>query len=134
MAVPGIPGMRLPPREHRPPVSNPPPRELADSLGDGVHASYGKARFSGPAWAFVAVLVAALIGGNIYFASRRQPEDPTGIAHDVREQLARQTEEIRKLEEALTHRIDGIETKVDRLQDSQDRVRERVSTIENRHQ
>ena len=129
MAVPGIPGMRLPPKDRLPPVSNPPPHEL--SPGD-VHASYGGARFTGPAWVFVALLVAALVAGNVYFASRRPPEDPAGIARAVRDQMAAQSEQMRKLEEALTHRLDGVETKIDRLQDSQDRVRERVSAIENR--
>jgi hypothetical protein len=128
--VPGIPGMRLPPKEHRPPVSNPPPREIADSLTGDVHASYGAARFKGPAWVFLALLVAALIGGNIYFASRRQPEDPTGIAHDVRAELYAQTEEVRKLGASLTDRIDKLDTRLGRIEDSEDRLRQRVKAVE----
>lgn len=125
--VPGIPGMRLPPKETRPPFSNPPPREIVVSE---VRASYGKASFTGPGWAFIALLIFGLLATIVYLASRRQPEDPTGIAHDVRGELSLQTEEMRKLRTSLTDRIDKLDTKVDRLQDSQDRVRERVTTVE----
>lgn len=124
--TPGIPGLPLP-HKHRPAPSNPLPHELGT-----VDASYGRASFRGPAWVFVLLLVAVLIAGNVYFASRRPPEDPSGVVHDVREQMSTQTEAMRKLEQLLTHRLDGLETKVDRLQDSQDRVRERVTALENR--
>lgn len=122
--------MRLPPKQVRPPFSNQPPREAMPS-GE-VSAAYGKAHFTGPAWVFVALLIFGLVGTIVYLATR-QTEDPSGMARDVRNQLASETEAMRELREALTHRLDGLETKVDRLQDSQDRVRERVTTLENRH-
>lgn len=127
-------GMPAPERETRPPMSNPPPedgpplarpRARQSSQRDvsfevdpedrpsvvefqrEVRAKYGKASFSGPAWAFLALLVVGLLGVVIYLLARR-PETPAQSAQCLTKEQFDESMRIR--DERLARRFDTLET------------------------
>lgn len=112
--------MRLPPREQRPPFSNPPPQR--ESLTSEVTASYGQARFTGPGWVFLALLVLASLLTNIYLASKRpEPVLPPGML--TKDQF---DGSMRERDERLNRRLDAMETDISYLRVTTRLVQDRL--------
>jgi len=124
--VPGVPGLRLP--EHRPaPVNPPPPESIRPGQPSGeIVLRKGKASVSIPSVVVIALLT-SMSGAAVAWLNKPPPGDPGPIIKDVRDQMAAQKRDSAIQSDAILKRLDGVETKVDRLQDSQDRLRERVN-------
>jgi hypothetical protein len=76
----------------------------------------------------VALALIASVGGAITsWVSKPNAGDPAQIAKAIRDDMAAQKQEAAVQNAAILKRLDGVETKVDRLQDSQDRLRERFN-------
>lgn len=127
--VPGIPGLKLPP-ERRPEPVNPPPPESIPPLPS---VEVGTVTVARGRWALtmpsvVALALIASVGGfATAWLNKPAPGDPSAIAKAIRDEMAAQKQESATQSAAILKRLDGVETKVDRLQDSQDRLRERVN-------
>jgi len=124
MAPPDLPGI---PTRHarRPEPVNPPPSESIPPAG-AVKLGRGKWAFSMPS--VVALALIASVGGfATAWLNKPAPGDPSAIAKAIRDEMAAQKQESAVQTAAILKRLDGVETKVDRLQDSQDRLRERVN-------
>lgn len=86
----------------------------------------GKASVSIPSVVVIALLT-SMSGAAVAWLNKPPPGDPGPIIKDVRDQMAAQKRDSAIQSDAILKRLDGVETKVDRLQDSQDRLRERVN-------
>ena len=123
--LPGIPTRHAKAVEHRPPPANPPPPESIRPAGEVV-LKRGLASVSIPS-AVVIALLTSVTGFFVAWANKPTPGDPSTIAKTIRDEMAAQKQETATQNAAILKRLDGVETKVDRLQDSQDRLRERVN-------
>jgi len=127
--VPGIPGLKLP--EQRPaPVNPPPPESIRPPMPSvevgTVTVARGRWALSMPS--VVALALIASVGGfATAWLNKPSPGDPSAIAKAIRDEMAAQKQEAAVQNAAILKRLDGVETKVDRLQDSQDRLCERVN-------
>lgn len=125
---PGIPGLAIRPR---PP--NPPPPESLPPSGPAIRdaqvaLAHGKWKLSMTPTAALVLLACVACAGMGYFAARRAPpEDTSGIVRDVRASLSAKAQDDANFQSVMLHRLEGLETQVSRLQDSQDRLRERVN-------
>lgn len=127
---PGIPGLQIRrprPVNPPPPESIPPPAQQVEV--DHVVMSRGRWRLAMSPMAALVLLACVACGavGYLFSYARKPPEDPSGIVADVRNQMAAQKQSEQEFQQALIHRFEGLETQVSRLQDSQDRLRERVN-------
>ena len=92
--------------------------------------SHGKWRLSMTPTAALVVFACVACAAVGYFANAARhpvPEESISLIREVREQMAEQKQAQSDFREALTHRLDTLETQVSRLQDSQDRLRERFN-------
>lgn len=125
MSPPDYPGI---PSTHarRPAPVNPAPPE---SLPPQVALAHGKWRLSMTPTAALVLLacVACAAVGYLASAARRPPDDASRLVQDVRATMATKAEDEANFKRAIIDRLQGIETQVSRLQDSQDRLRERVN-------
>jgi hypothetical protein len=88
-------------------VGDRPSRVEQEEFGRAVHAKYGKASFSGPAWVFLALLGVGLLGVNIYLFARR-PEAPPQSAQCLTKDQFEESMRIR--DERTSRRFDTLET------------------------
>jgi len=88
----------------------------------------GKGKWSMSMPSAVALALIACVGGAVTaWINKPAAEDPTPALKAVRDEMAALRAELTTQNAASVHRLDGLETKVDRLQDSQDRLRERFN-------
>jgi len=123
----------LAPPERRPePVNPPPPESSSPTMAplsvppEHVKLGRGKWQLSVPS-AVAMALIACLGGGITAWINKPNDGDPAAIAKAIRDEMAALRSDIATQNAAIVHRLDGTETKVDRLQDSQDRLRERFN-------
>jgi len=120
-----------PPSERRPAPVNPPPSESMRPPMPSVEA--GTVTLAKGKWAMsmpntVALALIACLGGALTaWISKPNAGDPAEIAKTIRNEMLLLRQDITNAQAAITHRQDGTDTKVDRLQDSQDRLRERFN-------
>lgn len=104
-------------------LGKPPPESIPPGE---VKLGRGKWTLSMPS--VVALALIASVGGfATAWLNKPSPGDPSAIAKAIRDEMAAQKQESAGQTAAILKRLDGVETKVDRLQDSQDRLRERVN-------
>jgi hypothetical protein len=124
-----------PPVQHRPAVANPPPpesirpppRATAVSAPDG-HVTLGKGPWSLSMPSVVALAIIASVGGfATAWINKPNAGDPAEIVKAIRLDMVSLREELTKQNAAIAHRQDATETKVDRVQDATDRLRERFN-------
>lgn len=88
----------------------------------------GKGPFSFSMPSMVAMAIVTTVGGfATSWLTKPSAGDSTQLEARFKSELAVLSQENRNLNAALMQRVSGIETKVDRLQDSQDRMRERFA-------
>ena len=128
--VPGIPGLRLPP-ERRPEPTNPPPPESEPPAFPVVErgtVSVGHGKWAMTMPSVVALALIASVGGfATAWLNKPNAGDPAQIAKAIRDEMAKMKEDRAIVDAVIIKRLDGAETKLDRLQDSQDRLRERFN-------
>jgi hypothetical protein len=106
-----------------------PGAEAVDSKVDvqgEVKVGKGPFNFSMPS--MVAIAIVTTVGGfATSWLTKPSPGDPAQLATQIESKMAVLRQENATQSAALIGRLSGIETKVDRLQDSQDRMRERFN-------
>lgn len=120
-----------PPAERRPEPVNPPPPESMrppmPSVETGV-VTVGKGKWSMSMPSAVALAMIACVGGAFTaWINKPNAGDPAEIAKAIRDEAAKSAAERAITDAAILKRLDTAETKLDRLQDSQDRLRERFN-------
>jgi len=124
-----------PPAERRPePVNPPPPESMRPTIADRAseppagQVVLGKGKWSLSMPSVVALALIASVGGfATAWLNKPNAGDPAEIAKAIRDEAAKAKEERAVVDAAILKRLDGAETKLDRLQDSQDRLRERFN-------
>jgi hypothetical protein len=91
-----------------------------------VTVARGKWTLSVPS-AVALALITCMGGAFAAWINKPAADDPTPALKAVRDEMAALRSELTTQSAANAHRLDGLETKVDRLQDSQDRLRERFN-------
>jgi hypothetical protein len=88
----------------------------------------GKGPFSFSMPSMVAIAIVTTVGGfATSWLTKPTPGDAVQLASQIESKMAVLKQENATLTATLIGRLNGIETKVDRLQDSQDRMRERFN-------